>query len=39
MGLHGLGAWLIVGPVSFVLAVVIFFVLMLLFLTLVLGYR
>jgi hypothetical protein len=38
-GLHGLGAWLIVGPVSFVLAVVIFFVLMLLFLTLVLGYR
>lgn len=39
MGLHGLGAWLIVGPVSFVLAAVIFFVVLFLFLTLVLGYR
>ncbi len=39
MGLHGLGAWLIVGLVSFVLAAVSFFVILLLFLTLVLGYR
>jgi len=39
MGLQGLGAWLIVGLVSFVFAAVIFFVMLLSFLTLVLGYR